>query len=320
LLAALLGAYLGLRRAGHRRVILLLLGIATLSAAGRVSLGFDPGTPDHYAYLWPAIVAIALLGLAGLAQLAHLLSGESPGIVAVLVAVVAAAIVPWQVATHAQASKLDDAYASDTLARAELDALPPRTVVLVGYFQTSFRLWALRAVEEARPDVVVLDRSFLTYPGFAAVARERYPDLVAVIDAPLRAGAPTPVDLLRALDRPIAIQLHINLDEAPRSSLIPRGLYAWLQPERATREQREAAEPLDAAERHRIDALLAPAAIGDAAGIRDDLLWLDFLRIDFYCSMGRRDAALRALESARRAAPDDAMLTELAKQCGITAP
>lgn len=319
-LAALLGIYLGLRRAGHRRVILLLVGIATLSAAGRVSLGFDPGTPDHYAYLLPALVAIALLGIAGLAQLAHLVSGESRSIFSVLVAVIAIGIVPWQVAVHARASRLDDAYASDTLARAELDALPPRTVVLVGYFQTSFRMWALRAVEQARPDVVVLDRSFLTYPGFAGVARERYPELAAIIDAPLRAGAPTPIEALRALNRPIAIQLHINLDDAPKSSLIPRGLYAWLQPERVTREERDAAEPLDAAERDRIDLLLARAGPADAAGIRNNLLWLDFLRIDFYCSMGRRDAALRALERARRTAPDDAILAALARNCGITAP
>jgi MFS family permease len=317
MLAALLGLYLGVRTSEHRSWTLLLAGIAAAAAGGRVVLGFDPGTPDHYAYLLPALMAIVLLGLAGLARLAHLIAGSAPSVAAVAVAVAMIALVPWQASANAGASRLSGAYASDTLAREELEQLPPRSVVLVGYFQTSFRIAALRAVEESRPDVVVLDRSLLTYPGFAAVARARHPELAAIIDAPLRAGAPTPVDALRALGRPVAVQLHPNLDDAPKPALVPRGVYAWLQPARADADARDAAEPLDFAERDRLANALLSDAGAESGFAQESMLWLDFLRLDFYCEMGRVAAARRAFERARIAAPDDDMLAARAKACGI---
>jgi len=315
--AALLGLYLGLRRRGHRRAVLLLGGIAGLAAAARVVIGFDPETPDHHAYLLPALACIVLLGATGLAQLSHLLGRDTGRALGVVVALVIAAIVPWQAHRHLARSRLSDAYASDAFARSELDELPPRTLLLIGYFQTSFRLWALRTVEEERPDVIVLDRSFMTYPGFADDARRRYPELAELIDAPLRAGAPTPVAQLVAQPRPVAIQLHPNLDVAPKSRLIPRGAYAWLQPTAATSDARAAGEAVDFAERERLEQLLAEAGEAERDSVHDALLWHDFLRLDFYCELGRRDAARHAFDRARRAAPDDEWLADYAKNCGL---
>ncbi|RMH41531.1 MAG: DUF2723 domain-containing protein [Deltaproteobacteria bacterium] len=315
---AVLGAWAGLRTRGQRGTAALLMAIAGAAAGARVALGYDPGTPDHDAYLWPAIAAVAILGAAGLARLADFVPRTAVRPYAVAAAAVAAAVVPWQAARSAPMARMRGAYASDDLARVELDAVPPRAVLLIGYFQTSFRIAALRAVEAARPDVAVLDRSFLTYPGFADVARRRYPELAAILDAPLRAGAPTPVRDLVALRRPVWVQLHPNLDDEVKPRLVPEGWFARLAPAPVPAADRDRVEPVDAADRDRLDALLAGAHPADREPVRDALLWHDYLRAEFYCQIGRVDAGRRALARARRLAPDDVALDALARRCGPT--
>ncbi len=317
--AALLGLYLALRTRGARGFAIALAGVAGAGVAGRVVVGFDPDTPDHHAYLLPAIAATMLLGLYGLATIARTVDRRAA---TVGVAAVVALLVPWQLWRNAPESSLRAAYASSALARAELEPLPPRSVVLVSYFQTSFRVWAERAVDDARPDVAVLDRSFMTYPGFAADARARYPELAPVIDAPLRAGAPTPVTLLSSLAtvRPVFVQLHINLDAAPHPHLAPAGVYAAWSPRPLSATDRNAAEAADERTRAALDRTLSTASPGDAAGARDALVWLDFLRLQFYCDNRRRDAAIAAHARAAAAAPGDDMLRAVAEACGIIAP
>jgi hypothetical protein len=92
---------------------------------------------------------------------------------------------------------------------------------------------------------------------------------------------------------------------------------AWLQPARADAAARDAAEPLDFAERDRLANALLSDAGAESGFAQESMLWLDFLRLDFYCEMGRVAAARRAFERARIAAPDDDMLAARAKACGI---
>jgi hypothetical protein len=316
LVAALLGCYLGLRAARTRRVSLALIAVAGTSGAGRVLIGFDPGTADHHAYLLPGLAAVALLGLMGVARAVRIVSSGRTA--AMFAAAAVASLVPWQLGRHAGQATLARAYAADVAARAELEPLPPGAVVLASYFQTSFRLWALRAVDQLRPDVVVLDRSFFTYPGFAEAARARHPDLAPVLAAPLRAGAPTPVTELRALGRPVAIELHPNLEPEVEPWLVPRGAYAWLADQPPSPADRRRAEAVDQRERAQFaQALLAAAAEpADRAGAREALVWSDFVRGGFYCRVGRVEAGAQALRRAAALAPQDDTLAALTRSCG----
>jgi hypothetical protein len=215
------------------------------------------------------------------------------------------------------------ARASDVLAAWELDSLPPRTLLLPGYFQTTFRLWASRAVAAERPDVAVLDRSFLTYPGAAGEARRAYPELAALIDAPLRAGAPTPLaELTRiARERPVMVELHINLEPELDPWLIPAGPFARLVPEPAAAKARDAAERADQAMAAELVARIPAApAPGDRRGLRDALLWHYFVKLSLYCRAGRRQAAQITLRQALQLAPEDRTLRDLGTRCGLVAP
>lgn len=330
-LIALLGLYLGLRNTTWRRSALFFGAIAALCITGRAVIGFDPETPDHQGYLVPALGALLALAAAGVAALAQELADARPawgrGVHALAIAGLAV-LAGLQLARTADEASLARERASDELARWELERLPPRTLLLPAYFETSFRLWALRAVEQARPDVAILDRSFLTYPGMADEARREHPDLAALIDAPLSAGALTPIDMLAGLaaSRPVLVQLHPNLEPAVDPWLTPVGAFARLHPAPPDASLRAQAEAQDARERALVLARatggrgLDALPLGDRRGLRNALLWHDFVRLSLYCRQGRLSAARAALDDALALAPGDQTLLDLAAHCGLPEP
>lgn len=322
LIAALLGLYLGLRSRRWRPAALLLAGVAACAAGGRVLIGFDAAVPDDHGYLMPAVGAVLLLAVAALAALLQALATRGmravPAVVIAGLFVLAAA----QLARFGPQTSLYGAYASSDLSDWELDRLPPRSLLLASYFQTSFRLMTRRAVEGARPDVAMLDRSLLTYPGMAEDARHAYPELAELIDAPLRAGAPTPVAQLARLAaaRPVLVELHINLDPAAEAVLVPAGPFARVVPGPLSDALRDQAEAMDAQARAALDARLGRLAAmppGDRAGVRDALLWHDFVRLGFFCRQSRLHAARGALDHAFSLAPGDVTLHAMATSCGL---
>lgn len=282
---ALIGLYAGLRRRERRGVWLLLAGVVGLGVGARALVGFEPNTPDHHAYLVPALAALTLLGAAGagtigamLAQAARARRWAAPVAAALLLLAI-----PLQLAAHAGDADLSDARASDEIARWELDSVPPRALLLLDYFETSYRVAALRAIEGARPDVAVLDLGFLTYPGFDREARLRYPELAHVIDAPLRLGRPLPIAALQRLDRPVLIQLQPELDPSVMPWLIPRGPFAWLLPGAPPPRLRAELEREEVRARAALGARFDDLASGDTDGVRNTLLWHDFNRLRYYC-------------------------------------
>lgn len=329
-LAALLGLYAGLRRSGPARRASAVLGaMLALGIAGRVVIGFDPETPDHHAYLLPALAALLLLGLLGLAVLAETLARAGRARAGgVLLAAALTLLVPWQLARFLPQASLAGARASDAMAGWQLDGLPPRALLLSAYFETRFRLWALAAVEGARPDVDVLDRSFLTYPGMAEDARRAHPALAPLIDAPLRAGAPLPVDLLRDLARarPVRVELHPNLEPEADPWLLPAGPFAALVPDapgEAARALAEGRDRLAAVElARRLGEGAGPAAVpeAEAVRVRGAVLWHHFTRLIFFCRQGRLQAAQQTLDHTWTLAPGDATLRDLAAGCGLRSP
>ena len=312
---ALAGTYVCLRDAKTRRLGLLLAGIAVMSGAARVLLGFDPETPDHHAYLLPAIFALLLLALAAIAMLCQAaLVAKRPLPKAPALACVAMSLfVPIALAANWQRTSQAGAWASDDFAHWEIDKLEPNSLVLLAYFQSSFRLWALRTVEGARPDLAILDRSFLTYPGMASEAKLRYPELASLVDAPLRAGAPTPIALLQEIanERPVFAQLHPNVDQALASTLWPAGAFARFAKAPTGQFQ------TDLHARQDLAGLLRHAGSAERELAKGALLWHDATRLSQLCSLGQHAAAARVYADARALAPSDQMLSEMARACGL---
>ncbi len=297
----LVGLYAGLRRR-PRALYLFLGGVVALGVLARALVGFEPHTPDHHGYLLPAIAALMLLALVGVGALLETAIAARPGWRRGLVGAALVLVwltVPLQAAVHGPSSELVGARASDRVARLELEELPPRAVLMPSYFETSYRLEAMRALEHARPDVALLDLGFLTYPGTAEETRRRYPSLAQVIDAPLKLGRPLPLGALAATGRPVYAQLSPELDAAALQHLVPVGPFALLSRKTPTPAMRAAAEKSDVAWRAAVGAALAHPTAGDRDGVRNTLLWHDFNRLRFYC---------RDVEPTAWTAPADGLL------------
>jgi len=189
-----------------------------------------------------------------------------------------------------------DARGAEDWAHAVLDPLPPRTLFITSYNETTFLLWGLRATEGARPDVTLVDWNLLTHPGMTGTLRRREPELAPLLDAPLVGGLPAPVAELDRVAgaRPVAIELTPNLDAADpvNARLVPWGAIAWYQRD----PDREAAERADEARARALE-----AGLGGEHGARRVFVWNQFLTARFYCALGRRAAGLRALARARDA-------------------
>ncbi len=317
LLLAIFAIYLGCRVAAQRRLTLFLAAIAIITIAVRVLLGFDPETPDHHAYLLPALLSLWLLAIAGIAQLCSLaVSARRPLRAApALCALALALMVPIQLFGEWPRTSQRSNVAADEMAHWSIDALPANSLVLIAYHQTRFRLWALQAVEGARPDVSIIDRSFLTYPGMAGEAKHFYPELAALIDSPLRAGEPSPMPLLHELakERPVYAELHPNLDLDLARALQPAGAFARLDAPANMHDTERAA-------RRQLAALFADASLSERDDTRAALLWYDATTLDELCILGDKDRAREVLADALQLAASDQMLLEMASACGLSVP
>ncbi len=309
---ALFGALSARRMPAAKPLIIFLSGIAMLGVGARVLLGFDPEVPDHHAYLVPAILGCYLLAAIGIARCITLaLSAERPLPKAPALASAALLLLlPVQLVTQWQESSQARAWASDDVAHWELDDLPQRSILLQAYFQTAFRAWALRSIEDHRPDVAYLDRSFLSYPGMRDETVRAYPELAPIIDAPLAAGVPSPVSLLREADtkRPVLVQMHPNVDQQLARASAPSGAFA------AFRGSQEA----DLRARAALREILSEAAPAEADEARGAVLWHDATRIDHLCIIGQRAWAQAVLNDALVLAPTDIALAEMAQRCGLS--
>ena len=324
LLAAVGGLLLLLRGgASASRCAALLVAVAAAAVAGRALFGFDPETQDHHGYLLPGAAAVVLLAVAGAAAVAQAGSREKVRtVIAALLAAGGPVIAAARVATGWPDAALTAAYASDDLARAEIERLPPRALLVTSYFQTGHRALALRAVESTRPDVTVLHRGMLTLPGAAEDAERRHPDLAALVRAPLAAGRPTPLaELARVAEsRPVLVELDPDLDRAAHPHLVSLGRFARFAPNPPDERERTDAEALEPAAQRALARLVATARGSDRADARGALLWLDFSLLDHYCALSRREPAQEALRRAWDLFPGDVILEERAARCRLSVP
>ena len=327
-LLALVGIYVAIR---NRRVVaptLALVAVIGLSIVLRAVLGFDPETPDHHAYLAPAIIALVVLGVVGVFHLVALVEGTSfvsverssrPRALAAPIASFALmllAVLP--LVGNAAASDQSSASVADTFVTRQFEALPPRTLLLTSYFETNFQLMSAREVFAIRPDIDVIDRSFLTYPGMVDAVSARHPELEELIRGPLAAGPRSPLALLdkQAQNRVVMVELHPNVDDALAARLVPLGPFAMYSKNPAAIHEHTAKLDADAMERFVADLNIASDAPSyDRHRGLLALVWRDYLRLEHYCRYGPPSGAKATAQRMSRYAPADRQIGELIERC-----
>lgn len=319
-LLALVAIYVALRAGRQRATVITLISIATLSIVGRAILGFDPETPDHHAYLIPAVVSVVLLGAIAIAMLIKFVERRrAPSALAAASAAIAMALLAIvQLGSNVGKSTLTDARASDRLLESMVAELPPRTLLLSAYFETRFQLYAATEVFGARPDVTILDRSFLTYPGAAAHQIALHPELATLINAPLRAGRPTPLALLdlELEKRPVFAELHPNVNRDLRVRLAPLGAFA-LYLKDVSAQMRAQIERLDAIATARLARTAATDVPFDGERAMLSYIWRDYMKLELYCDLGRLDAAAATYRRLIAIVPGDRQLQSVALRCRL---
>lgn len=313
-LVSLVSLTLGIMRKSHRGPLLLLFATVVTTCAGRALLGFDPETPDHHAYLMPAVASMALLALWGVGVCIDSLEKSWLKDASVL----ALSLVTIFALLHGRSQYRNNSnrglHASTQVAEWELTELPPRSLVLLSYFQTRFRQWAMSTYYGARPDVALLDRSFLSYPGYAAEELRRHPELANIINAPLRAGYPTPLRELREHQGPLFMQLHQNVDQEAMAELIPQGPYARMF---SHTSEKATSKAVDMKASSALNMILSDPKPSEVSAFRTTKLWHDTTRLNLLCFLRQRSWAQSIYEDVKQIAPDDPMLLSMGQHCGL---
>ncbi|MGZ3442537.1 MAG: protein O-mannosyl-transferase family, partial [Polyangia bacterium] len=233
---ALGGAYV-LLRIGRRRLALLLLAAALCDAATPALVGFDRANPDAYGYLEAAVALLAALACAIVAAIAA--QAQRPRLLRAVAMALVVAVAAGGLLTRARFSRTDFWDTGATLGRF-LDGVPPRARLVTSDFQTIFALWYLAAAEARRPDVEIVHRHFLAYPGYREeLARRvgdvsREPDVVEYdLDLP-------DAMLARSTTIPVAAA---STEPVEPQTLRYAAWQAYLGADRACRVDRASAEP-----------------------------------------------------------------------------
>jgi hypothetical protein len=190
---------------------LALAAAGLLTFASQITMPADPANPDVHGYLllWMALLTLGVQVL--LASLAAVAPARGAAVAAVVLAVGLPAAQLW---TQAPRWSLAGFHAAEEVTRPMLRDLPPRSLLLSAYFKSVFLLWHARAVEGERPDVILVHRGFLAYPGY----REALPS-----------GAPREItpDAVRreARERPVFVELDPVLQPWLSELALPGG---WL--------------------------------------------------------------------------------------------
>lgn len=275
-LLALSGLYVMVRRRPLRRLGLFLFGAGVLHIAARALVGFDVGNPDAYGYLEAGVALLAVCACALPVTLSAMARGPAPRGAALTVASLLLAGTLVKGALGFRDFALTRDYDAETVLGTWLDHAPSRALAITSYYQTIFGLYYLRGVEGRRPDVDLLHRHFLAYPGDRAHMIRRRP-----LWAQLTSARDVDPEKLLASNRPLVIEYDVDLPDAlvARSQAVPVPVSRELQGRRYE-------------------------------------AWERFLAAHRACRLGDRAALAQAIASAREIVGDSPDLAELAASCG----
>jgi hypothetical protein len=264
---ALGGLYVCARK--NARFALALLFMLLGPIAARLVVPFDPGNPDAFAYFSTGIAALALSCVPLFALLSRV------RVVAVGIALASVAFALFRAPTYSLAH-FDDVHA---VVPATFQRAPADAIVVPSYYQTTFSLMYLRAVEGMRPDLSYLPRHALDQPGLAESLVRSDPRL-----APFIVDRAIDVPALLASSRPRLVEYDVDLDRR-------------LLPDATT-----VASDLSSSETQ----------------TRRFLLWQAFLGVHEACRRGASPAELTVREATARRAlggGDPAPLDDLLRRC-----
>ncbi len=221
--AAMAGAYLLVRRGRWWVAVgLWLFWLGTAASQSLISL--DYFNPDLRGYFLPAVMAeVVLLGVTGVWLWRVGRDMPRPWLFRGLIALLLG-VMPLRSASMAQEPlAFPKVHAADVVARAALAQAPPHGVLVSSDFSTVALLWGARAVTGARPDVSLVHRNYLSFPGWIQRRVRLEPGLGPLLRAMGPGGDLVPSPLP---GRPLWAEPYHNLPRAQAALLDPReGLF-----------------------------------------------------------------------------------------------
>jgi hypothetical protein len=311
---AVVGLYMLWRRRGTWRLALLFTGLVGFNLLSPVLVGLDPYNPDAYGYLCVAAAFLCPPFAVTLATLVRLtLRRLGPTGQRVSMGAVAAAclgLLTGQIVHNLSRVDLRGHWEADDSGRQQLRDLPTGALVFSSYFETVFNLWALRATGDSRPDIDLIHRNFLGYPGAAEQLERRLPWASGEARRWTQAGRLLVRDLERLAERRrVFVEYDLNVPADLVRRLTPDGLMLAFEagPPRSLEHIRRV---------RRWDRLLAARAQRDTE-TRRAMVWTHYLLAHYGCQRGLRPLTRYHLSRARELAPRDHTLRQLGTRCGL---
>ena len=246
LVAAFLGFYLLLRTPRTRMAGLLLTLLVAITWMLRLTMGFDPFTPDYFGYLMPAMAAIAGGFAVFAAVTLYVIRTQirrGPLVTAVLA--VGLAVVPVLRAKHAHPTVDLSTFRATRLFRDFcFDTVTPGSLVLVNYHNLFYTLWSAKFIDGSRPDLTVVNPRLLNYPGYLNAVLRRNEMLAPLARALLVHKNLTESSAAElALSRPMRVEPDLSLDESVVRYMLPAGPLYTASPEPLAPSDVAAASP-----------------------------------------------------------------------------
>jgi hypothetical protein len=311
-------------RGGRRSLSVLLSSLVFFNLLSQAMFKtFEPNNPDVHGYFALSAGCLALgvaLAVGAFERMAMSavdrtgksnvvlggwLSGSAVVALGVLTVVNGALTLPR--------ARLDGFHDVEIFADAALDGLPPDSLLFTSDFQTCFNLWYAQGVEQSRPDVIVVHRSWLNEDTYVRSLSLRHPELLKLALSP---GDSYNLDLAAVLDetkrRPVYVEFGEGLRPDLLPYLVPDGLFF-----------RVASEPL-------AQGPMAPSSVRREVLFWDEfrgrlgtegrgldpetqaaLLWRHFLAAKVHLAKGNRALAAFHIERALELNPESAELRDL---------
>lgn len=309
LLAAALGLAFSVVRAPRAAAVLVpLVGFNLITQA---LFDFDPLNPDVSGYFMVAVWGSALLMVVPITHVLH----DRPGRVAL--ATVAIGILACRIwIPPLSSSAIASNHESDAWRDARLVGVGPDGIWVSGHFETGFDLWVGFAVEDRRPDITHVHRSWRTWPGYDAMLVARHPEIARLLDPHADRGGLDLAELRTVADEGRDVRLEPDIlmtpDEARAST--PAGLSRRVLPTGA------APEAMDVDQTVRRFEILANQLDPMSRASRQSLLWASVQSARAQAMAGDPEGALRLLDPAIAISPDDPDLDAMLRQLTTATP
>lgn len=292
---------LGLMLTRHRAAAVFLgVGIVA-NIATQALMAFDPANPDVQGYFMAAVWWLALSAVFPAATLTRWATSSPIGWSRVATAGLLIAVMTASAQLRpGGALRHGELWESEQLREADATGLDPGAVWVPAYFETMFRTWYGRAVEDWRPDVAIVPRGMLTHPAYAALAGERLGQ-PALIDA-ARAGRLVEV----AQTRTVVVEPETIVGGSEYACATACGLSLRLSPVGCGTHPDDAAAALTAW----AEARLRVDATPERQTARN-LLWSTYQLASAFCATGRPLSCGALAAQALEFSPNDPDLRAL---------